>query len=216
MSAYGGTRRLFGLAMAWTVVTSIFAWLPIVRALSRPDGYTWALFGLRGEGLSGPFWIFPLLATYAIVLFSHAWWARRGLFRTLLLAWHLGWTSLIVAGVVQGGVEAQWQGQGWGWSVSLVVPAIVFTCFTAIVAWWAILDGRRASAPPRPAWTAGNTGRLIVALALFPVAFTLFRYGSDYDWITAAAIGVAIVQWVTLYEALVPRSGRAAESPRPD
>lgn len=198
-------KRLFGLVMAWTLVTSIFAWLPIVRALARPDGYSWALFGLRGEGLSGPFWIFPLLALYAIVLFSHAWWSRRRLFRILVLLWHLGWTSFLVAGVVSEGPAARWQGQGWGWSVSLVVPAVLFAAFTAVVAWWSLLDRRHDAVEPRPAWTRGNAARLIVAVVLFPVALVLFRYGSDYDWITATAIGVTIVQWVTLHEALAPR-----------
>ncbi len=194
-------QRLYNLTMAWTVFTTVFVWLPIVRILARPEGYTWSFFGSSGMGRSGPFWIFPILALYATVLFAHAWWERRLLFRILLLLWHLGWTAMLTVGALTQGSAASWQGQAWGLSVPLWSAAVVFFGFTLLVAWWASLDWQLSHEKTQPAWTRKNTRRLMIALTLLPVAFLLFRWGSDYNWVTALAVGVTIIQWVTLCEA---------------
>lgn len=39
-------HRLFGPVMGWTAITTIFAWLPLVRILGRPEGYEWAVLGI--------------------------------------------------------------------------------------------------------------------------------------------------------------------------
>ena len=194
--------RLFGVIMAWTVFTTVFVWLPIVRAVARPDGYQWGFFGLHGEGLNGPFLVFPLLALFAVLLLGHAWWRRRGLFRVLLLAWHFGWAGLLLSVAVTHGSAARWQGRGWRFDFPIPIIAVVFTLFALVVARWAWLDWMRGELPPSPRWTPTNTRRLIVAALLAPVAVLLFRYGSDFNWVTALAVGITVAQWVTFSEAL--------------
>lgn len=205
--------RLYGIVMAWTIFTSVFAWLPIMRALARPDGYQWRLGPFAGEGHGGSFWVFPLLAIYALALFGHAWWAPRRLFRGLLFAWHAGWTALLVHAAIEAGAAARWQGQGWGFDLPIPWIALVFAAFTAVVAWWAFLDARREAPPARPRWGRKNTLLLLAAAVLGPAAFVLFRAGSDYDGITALAIGATIVQWVLLAEAL-SESSEPSNPPR--
>ena len=39
---------LFGPLMFWTVLTTVFAWLPLVRIMARPEGYHWSILGLSG------------------------------------------------------------------------------------------------------------------------------------------------------------------------
>jgi len=202
VAKFEGRTRHFGVVMAWTIFTTVFVWLPIVRALARPQGYEWGLFGLHGVGLGGSFWIFPLLALYAALLFGHAWWRHRGLFRALLLVWHLGWAVLLSWGALSQGSSATWQGQGWGFSAPVWIAAVVYAAFALYVARWAYLDWRAEAADPAPQWTMKNTRRLVVALTLLLVAFVLFRLGSDYNWVTALAILVTIIQWVTFAEAL--------------
>lgn len=204
----GAASRLFGVVMAWTVFTTVFVWLPIVRALARPEGYQWGLFGLRGQGLGGAFWVFPVLAVYAALLFAHAWWARRGALRVMLLLWHFGWAGMLVATAVAFGSSARWQGQGWGFDFPVLPIALVYAAFALLAARWALLDWRTGEPRPRPRWRPANTRRLGVAAALLPVAFLLFRLGSDFNWVTALAIGVTIVQWVTLSEAFEAHSSK--------
>ena len=205
-------KRQFGVVMAWTIFTTVFVWLPIVRALARPQGYEWGLFGLRGVGLGRSFWIFPLLALYAALLFGHAWWRHRGLFRALLLVWHLGWTVLLTRGMLSQGLAATWQGQGWGFSVPVWIATVVYAGFALYVARWTYLDWRAEEGDPAPRWTAKNTRRLVVALTLLPVVVVLFRLGNDYNWVTALAILVTIIQWITFAEALeaTPMEDKAA------
>ncbi|MEM7351494.1 MAG: hypothetical protein AAF657_11850 [Acidobacteriota bacterium] len=195
-------NRLFGVVMAWTVFTTVFVWLPIVRALARPDGYQWGFFGLRGEGLSGPFWIFPPLALYSALLFGHAWWGHRGLFRSMLLLWHIAWAGMLIGSAFAFGNAARWQGQGWGFDFPIPIIALAYSIFTLLVILWAVLDWRQSERPEIPRWTPKNSRRLGVAVALLPVAYLLFRLGTNYNWVTALAIGVTIVQWVTFSEAL--------------
>lgn len=34
---------LLGPVMFWTVLTTLFAWLPLVRIIGRPEGYNWSI-----------------------------------------------------------------------------------------------------------------------------------------------------------------------------
>ena len=204
--------------MAWTVFTTVFVWLPIVRALARPDGYQWGFFGLRGEGLSGWFVVFPLLAAYAITMFAHSWIRWRGLFRCMLVAWHLGWATMLTAAAIAVGNESRWQGQGWGFNFPIPPIALVFSIMALAVLYWAYRDWRLRIAvrSSTAQWSKKNSRRLVVASVLFPVAICLFRFGDDYNWMTALAIAVTIIQWITLSYALEADDLEFVHDPGPD
>ncbi len=63
---------LLGPVMFWTVLTTLFAWLPLVRIIARPEGYQWSILELSGKGTEGPYWVFILLTIYVLILLFSA------------------------------------------------------------------------------------------------------------------------------------------------
>ncbi len=143
--------------MTWTVVTTVFAWLPLVRILGRPEGYRWSILGLSGEGTEGPYWLFVLLTLYALALLFSAYRGPRALFHPLLILWHAAVSAVVITGAVQGSSGATWQGQGLHWSLPLwllVVPCVFF----AVLAVARTIDDRRVAKLETPvAWTRANS-----------------------------------------------------------
>lgn len=193
--------RLFGPVMGWTAVTSIFAWLPLVRILGRPEGYTWAILGVSGSGTEGPFWIFACLTAFVVGMLYAGFRGPRALFRPMLLLWHGGVTAVVLAGVVQGGTGATLQGQGLRFEIPLAVLAVPFVLLTALAVVWVLADRRVEARPRVPPWAPGNTHRLVVSLALLVVALLLFRAGTNYNGVTAAAIVATVAHWIALVQA---------------
>ena len=190
-------RRLLGPVMFWTVLTTLFAWLPLVRIIGRPEGYTWSILGLSGDGLDGPFWIFIPLTAYAITMLFTAARGPRALFHPLLVLWHLIVTGVVIAALVQGGGDAMWQGQGLHLKIPLWILAVPFVFFAVLAGVWAAVDrSHPAKAPSR--WSARNTFRLLASLLLLVLAIVLFRTGTNYNWVTALAIGITIIHWIVL------------------
>ena len=89
-------ERLFGPVMGWTAITTIFAWLPLVRILGRPEGYTWAILGVSGSGTDGPFWIFVLLTVFVVSMLFAGFRGPRALFHPMLLLWHGAVTAVVI------------------------------------------------------------------------------------------------------------------------
>lgn len=194
-------ERLFSILVFWTVLTGIFAWLPLVRILGRPDGYTWGVLGLRGSGTEGPFWVFIVATAYVV---SMLWALVRGprpVSYVLVVGWHLLVTGIVLAGTLQGGTDATIQGQGLRWEIPLWILTVPFLIGTAIAATWAVVDGRSGLTPVAAPWARGNTIRLGVSLALLLLALLLFRAGTNYNWVTAAAIVTTILHWIALMHA---------------
>lgn len=210
--------RLFGPVMGWTAITSIFAWLPLVRILGRAEGYTWAVLGVSGSGTEGPFWIFGPLTAFVVGMLYAGFRGPRALFRPMLLLWHGAVTAVVIAGVVQGGSGATLQGQGLGFEIPLWVLAVPFGVVTVLAGVWAVADHRAGPHPPVPRWEQGNTRRLAVSLVFLGAALLLFRAGTNYNRVTAAAILATVAHWITLVQsfAYAPSGSRQPDSRQPD
>ena len=195
-------ERMFDALMFWTIVTGIFAWLPLVRILGRPDGYSWAILGLSGTGTEGPFWIFVLLTAWVLTMLFTTFRGPRAVAYPLLLLWHVALTGVVVAGVVQGGTTATWQGQGLRWAIPLWVLIVPFAAFTVLAALWIARDRRRGGKADRREWSRASSVRLAGSLVLLVVALILFRAGDNYNWVTAAAILTTIGHWALLVDAI--------------
>ncbi len=191
------TTFLLGPVMFWTVLTTIFAWLPLVRIIGRPEGYSWSILGLSGNGLDGPFWIFVPLTAYAVTLLFTAERGPRALFHVMLVFWHLTVTSVVITALVQGDGGAMWQGQALHLQIPLWVLAVPCVLFTLLAAAWVAIDRRFPRKKTGP-WCRDNTFRLVVSLLLLCVAVVLFRAGTNYNWVTAVAVIITIFHWLVL------------------
>ena len=189
--------RLLGLVMFWTTATTLFAWLPLVRIIGRPEGYTWDVFGLSGAGTQGPYGIFIAATAYVVTLLYTLQRGPRIVSHSMLLLWHIAATALVVRGTLQGGPDATLQGQGLHFEIPLWILSAPFILFTIIVLLWVILDVRSGTVRPAP-WSRPNSNRLVISLTLLGVALILFRAGTNYNWVTAAAIVITITHWIML------------------
>jgi len=184
-----------------------------VRIIGRPEGYTWGVLGLSGAGTEGPFWVFIIATAYVV---SMLWTLVRGprpVSYVLVLGWHLLVTGIVIAGTLQGGTDATIQGQGLRWEIPLWVLTAPFLIGTALAAAWAVADRRSESTPVVAAWAPRNTIRLGISLGLLVLALLLFRAGTNYNWVTAAAIVATILHWIALVRAFGDSSptGRPGE-----
>lgn len=208
-------HRLIGAVMFWTVLTTVFTWLPLVRIMGRPAEYHWQVLGLSGEGLNGPFWVFIPFALFAVVLL---WMAERGprrFFYPMLIGWHLFVCGIVIASLVQGGVDADWQGQGLHWQIPMSIAMIPVFLFTALSLLWVVIDN---SDPARQvsAWSRANSIRLGVSLSLLLLGLGFFRAGDNYNWVTSVAIILTISHWITLAWAFESIRTSNSESQRQD
>ncbi len=207
------TNRLFGVVMAWTIFTTVFAWIPLVRIFAQSEEYQWALGGLKGVGTEGPFWVFGFLALYAFAMLFSGWRGPKRLFYILLPLWHLALTCFLVLSSMRYGVSATWQGQGLGFEIPIPIISIPAVLFTGLAIAWVVLDYREHPPPQRYSWAPANTQKLIAAIVLLAVATVLFRLGTNYNWITALAIVVTVVQWILIVEAFQPDTGSQKSDP---
>ena len=195
--------RLLKLVMFWTTATTVLAWLPLVRIIGRPEGYTWRVLGLSGAGTAGPYWIFIASTLYVVTLLYTLQRGPRVVSHPMLLLWHFAASGFVVAGTLRGGADATLQGQGLHFQIPLWMLSTPFVLFTAIVIRWMILDIRSgALALARWSWT--NSYRLVESLLLLGVALILFRAGTNYNWVTAVAIITTIVHWIMLARSFEP------------
>lgn len=197
-------KHLFGPVMFWTVLTSTFVWLPLIRIIGRPDGYQWGILGLSGKGTEGPYWVWILLTLYVLIMLYSAFRGPRALFYPMLILWHLAVTGVVVMATVFEGTEAAFQGQGLHFSIPMWLLIIPFTLFVVLAIAWIVRDYRAGGVPEKVAWTRANSRRLVTSALLLVVALALFRAGNNYNWVTATAIITAIVQWILLVQSFQP------------
>lgn len=196
---------LFNMAIIWSLITTLFTWLPVVRIIGKPNEYYWGVFGMAGEGTNGPFWIFIIGSCYAVLLFYSAFRVEtRRYAYFLILIWNAFVLYLIMYGVLSS-IENTIQGQGLHWEFSIWFLLIPATLFTVISVVWIIKESQNGMHFKVTAWNFQNSIRLMVSLALLLLAIFLFRTGDNYNWITSAAIIVTIVQWVMLIESIKPK-----------
>jgi hypothetical protein len=204
-NAATGAQRLFGHVMFWTILTGIFAWLPLVRIAARPEGYTWGILGVSGRGTQGPFWIFILLTAYVLTMLFSAFRGPRAVFYPMLVIWHVAVTAVVIASVTIGGTEAVWQGQGLGVAVPMWILSVPFVLFTVLAIVWVVFDRRAGGAPSGARWVRANTVRLVGSIVVLGLALLLFRAGTNYNWVTASAIVATVLHWILLVESLAPQ-----------
>jgi hypothetical protein len=196
--------RLFGVVMLWTGMTTVFAWLPLARIIGRPVGYTWGILGLSGSGSDGPFWVFMLATAYVVTMLYCAFRGPRALFYPMLAAWHLFASGIVIAAVAGGGTGAVFQGQGLHFAIPMWLLTVPFVLFTAAVLTWIVVDYRSGAAVPSAPWSRTNTAWLLGSMILLVIALALFRAGTNYNWVTAAAIVTAIGQWILMIQSFAP------------
>jgi hypothetical protein len=204
--------RLFPPVVGWTIFTGIFAWLPLVRIIGRAEGYTWSILGLSGAGTEGPFLVFLPLTGYVVVMIYALHRGPRTLAHVMSVLWHLAVTGLVIAGVVLGGTDATWQGQGLHFSIPMWLLVVPFLGFTGVAIAWAVLDRRAESRNTPVPWSRRNTTRLVASLVLLAAALVLFRAGTNYNWVTAVAIVTTIAHWILLAESFAPKLAPTARS----
>lgn len=195
-------QKLYKLVMIWTIITTVFAWLPLIRIIGRPEGYHWGVLGLSGEGFNGPFWIFIPLVLFVLAMMFSAYRTPRKVFYPLLIVWHLLFTGVVTAGILQSGTEATIQGQGLHWEFPLWILVIPCVLFLAAAVLWVVRDVKAGSKMTYTVWSGTNTKKLVAAFILLIAAIILFRLGTNYNWVTAVAIITTVLYWIILVESL--------------
>ncbi|MCH7498338.1 MAG: hypothetical protein IH971_10890 [Candidatus Marinimicrobia bacterium] len=198
------SERLFEVVYSWTVFTTVFVWLPIVRIVGRPEGYEWGIFGLRGVGVEGPFGVWVVLAAYAFVMLCYGQRLPRKVYYTMLLGWHVTLTSFMVAGIISMGEAATLQGQALRFEVSLLLVALPVILFTVLAAVWVFLDYREPWPQQADGWAPTEPSRFGAAVVLLLVALVVFRMGNNYNWVTSVAVLMTIVQWILMVGSFKP------------
>ena len=196
--------RLFDAIFTWTVFTTIFAWLPLVRIVSKPEGYTWGIMRFTGTGWDGPYGIWVFLTLYAFIMLCYGQRFPRKAYYLLLLAWHTSLTTAMVVSIASMGDAATLQGQGLRFEIPLFMFALPAILFTGLLIAWIAIDYRKQSAPLVGGWGPTNPRRLGAAIVLLLAAMTVFRLGTNYNWVTAVAIVMTIVQWILMVGAFKP------------
>lgn len=201
---------LRGIVMGWTLFTTTFLWTPTMRMLLKPEVSQWSVFGLSGSGTEGAFWIFPLGAALALLLFYLEGRGRlRPAVHGLLLAWHLPLTAGLIWGAASLGPEASFVGAAWGWEVPFAILAVPFVVLSGLTVVWIAREARSGSAVDATGWTDVDWRPLAGAVVLLPAAAVLFGLGgAGYDGWVKLAIAATVTQWVLLTIGL---NGRASE-----
>lgn len=198
--------RLLKLLLAWSAVTFIVFWLPVVRGAMDGPTYRWEAFGwMGGHSVLGDYWLVVLLAAGALLLLYRGWRGARRPFHWLLLAWH----SFLAIGAVRLAVTQpenfRFRGDTLGVDVSLawVGPAL-FGGFALAAGWWVARDLRRRRERPNPKWNDRNRRLLWLALVLLPVQFVLLRFGEPHGSTDQIGVLLTLAQWALLNVAFYP------------
>lgn len=191
--------NLRGIVLTWTILTTTFFWTSTMRVFFKPEISSWSVFGIRGKGFIGDFWLLPLIVLFALFLFYLEGRGRlRILYYILLISWHLLITAAILYGSFQNDGKISFG--TWGVSMSfiwLVVPFVLFL-FLAIALVIQELSGKYEI--PRFDWLKINWKPFLFALLIFPVAFLFFRLGTGFNWLVKIAVASTIIQWILLTE----------------
>ena len=198
--------------LAWTAVTTLAFWLPLVRSFMDGDSYEWGFFRFRGYGLHGDLWLPAVCVMLALAVRWLGWRGARLPFHALLLLWLVP----IGAGATYLSItrpdDFTFEGDTMGLSIPLApVGILLFGGFAVLAILWVIRDlrsGRRREAPP---WTRTNTILVTGLLALLPIQFILLRFGAPHDTTDQIGVVMTIVQWLCVDVAIRPRRPASGE-----
>lgn len=196
---------IFNTVIIWTIITSLFAWLPLVRIIGRPKEYYWGVMDFNGEGTDGPYWIFILASVFVIFMLYSTFRSRKRIVAYIsILIWQLV-ILFIVCGILSENTKGEIQGQGLHWELPLwlvLIPNIVFLVLTL---YWIYLEYTQKKYFIAKPWTLINSRLLGASVIFLLIAITLFRLGNNYNWVTSLAIIVTIFQWFFMVESFKPK-----------
>ena len=195
--------------LAWTALTTLPLWLPLVRSFMDGDSYEWGFFGFGGHGLHGDLWFPALGVALALAIRWLGWRGARMPFHVLLLLWLVpigaGATYLSITRPE----DFRFQGDTMGVNVSLApVGILLFGGFAALAVFWVVRDlraGRRREALP---WTRTNKILTFGLLALLPLQFVLLRFGGPQSTSDQIGVVITILQWLLVGTAIKQRQER--------
>lgn len=214
--------RLLRLLVAWLLIISLFAWLPLLRSLFDGDTYEWASgpwFGhvFRGAGLHGDLWYLALkLALFApaVVGLLRRWWPLGALLAATLAALYL---TADLHTLLTLDEPLVFHGDTLGVRVNITALAPVASGLAFLVALTLVRDVARApGAGPLPLAPA-NVRMLVMLGALLPIQFVLLQFGEPHGTTDAIGVVMTIAQWLGLAAALrivTPRSSATTNAHR--
>jgi hypothetical protein len=197
--------RLLRVLLAWTAVTTLPFWLPLVRSLMDGDSYEWGFFRFRGHGLHGDLWLPAVSVLLGLAIRWLGWRGARLPFHALLLLWlvPIGAGATVLS--IMRPEDFRFEGDTMGLSIPLApVGILLFGGFAVLAVVWVIRDlrsGRRRESPP---WTRANTILVSGLLALLPIQFILLRFGEPHGTTDKIGVVITIAQWLLVGAALRP------------
>lgn len=195
--------------LAWTAITTLPFWLPLVRSFMDGDSYEWGLLDFRGHGLHGDLWLPALGVALALAIRWPGWRGARMPFHVLLLLWVVPLGAAATWLSIANPEDFRFQGDTLGIDVSLApVGILLFGGLAVLALLWVIRDlrsGRRREAPP---WTRTNKLLGLGLLALLPLQLVLLRFGEPHGTTDQIGVVITILQWLLVGAALRPRQER--------
>ena len=193
---------LFNIIIIWSLITSLITWLPLIRIIGKPDEYYWGILDFKGEGADGPYWIFIVGALFVITMFYSAFRAKnRKIVYVFLTIWQLIVCSIILLTITDLGFDATIKGEGWHWEFPIWILGIPALLGFFLTITWIYLDNKYRFNFIIRSWSKKNRVLLFISFVLLLLALFLFYKGTNYNWVTALAIFVTIVQLIVMVDA---------------
>lgn len=200
---------LLRLILLYIVVGTLFIWLPLNRGLMDGATYEWGLFSLGGTGLSGDYWMLPLLFLLNGSVLWLGWRGARRPFHWLLLLLLLLNLAQSILLTVAGPEDLVFRGETLGMEIpigkALLTADLLFLALGVAWVWRDLRSGPvRRSVP----WSRMNRRLMTLYVALLPIQFLLLRFGEPHG--TTDQIGVLLTagQLLLLNAACYPWAGR--------
>lgn len=201
--------------LAWTALTTMIFWLPLVRSFLDGDTYEWSFFGFGGHGLHGDLWFPALGVALALAIRGLGWRGARMPFHALLLLWVVPLGAGAVWLSITQPEDFRFQGDTLGVDVSLAPAGILlFGGLAALAVFWVIRDlrsGRRREALP---WMRTNKVLGFALLALLPIQLVLLPFGEPHGTTDQIGVVLTILQWMLIGAALRPRAAERGPAAR--
>lgn len=199
--------RLLRLLVAWLLLVSLFAWLPLLRSLFDGDTYEWASgpwFGhvFRGAGLRGDLWYLLLkLACFvpAVVALLRRWWPLGARLTAALAALYVV-ADLHTLLTLDEPLVFHGDTLGVRLNITALAPLISGLACIAALSLLRSVGGLRSGGPLPLA--PGNVRALAMLGALLPLQYVLLQFGAPHGTTDAVGVLITIGQWFSLAYAL--------------
>jgi len=195
------SKKLRGVVLTWTILTTTFFWTSTMRVIYKPEISDWSIFGLGGQGFKGDFWLLPLIVVLSLFMFYlEGRGKHRLVFHIFLISWHLLISSVIIYGSFQ--PDARISFGTWGVELDFywLIPPFLLGLILAIAM---VIDEQKSKRLiPEYNWNQINLKTLYIALAIIPFSLLLFSIGTGFNWLVKIAVASTIFQWILLAESL--------------